>query len=63
MGPWMITLLRMVVVPILSKIADALVAKAAATPEDTTDDILAGAFKVVVDALKTDDIIDLITKK
>ncbi len=51
-APYIIMLLGIVVVPILDKVATALEQQAAKTPE-TYDDILAGAFRTVVDALKT----------
>lgn len=47
-----IMLIEMVAVPILDKIATQLEASAAKTPE-TWDDTLAGAFRVVVEALKS----------
>lgn len=62
MGPWVLTLLKMVVVPILDKVATLLEQKAAVTP-DSGDDILAGSFRIVVDALKSEDIISLLQKK
>lgn len=47
-----VMLIGMVAVPILDKIATQLEAQAAKTPE-TWDDVLSGAFRTVVDALKS----------
>lgn len=51
-APYIIMLLGLIVVPILDKVATALEESAKKTP-DSYDDILAGAFRTVVDALKT----------
>lgn len=50
---WVLFLLPLVVRPILVKLADALDEQAKKTPENW-DDILAGAFRTVVDALGTE---------
>lgn len=55
---YIIVLLGLVVVPILDKAAIALEEAAKKTPE-SYDDILAGAFRTVVDALKSGEIFGL----
>lgn len=52
---YIIVLLGMVVIPILDRVATALEEAAKKTPE-SYDDILAGAFRTVVDALKSGEI-------
>jgi len=47
---WVMTLISLLVVPSLQKIYSQLKEKADATPE-TWDDVLAGAFKTVIDFL------------
>jgi hypothetical protein len=50
-APYIIMLVLIVVIPILDKVATALEVEAKKTP-DTWDDVLAGSFRTVVDALK-----------
>lgn len=54
---WALFVISAVAVPILDKIATQLEAYSTKTPE-TWDDVLAGAFRTVVDALKTGSIFE-----
>jgi len=61
MNSWVMILLNAVVIPILDQVATTLEAAAKKTP-DVYDDILAGAFRAVVEALKTAKIQDILKK-
>jgi len=48
---WQLILVRAIVLPVLERICKGIEEKAAATPEEW-DDVLAGAFRTVVEFLK-----------
>ena len=58
---YLLLLVSLLVVPILDRVAAALEEQAKKTPE-SWDDVLAGAFRTVVDALKTGSIFEPKTK-
>ena len=49
---WQLSLIRMIVLPVLSRIHAILEKKAQETPEEW-DDVLAAAFKIVIEFLKS----------